>query len=142
MGDVQVFFEHLDQHGHELLPGKVSGTIRFDLTHGDQIDYWMVAVKKGNVFVSQENQEADAVLSTDLNLFEQIVSGQTDLVAGILRNQISVEGNLSLLLAFRRALPDVPGAHDPRVAATVGTAQPALISGEAPVPAPAREARA
>lgn len=114
MADVGMFFERLNQRGHEYLPAKLNGTLRFDLTRGDQLDHWLVAVKKGNVFVSRDKRDADVVVRMDSDLFERIIGGEADLLAAMLRNELTVEGSLPMLLAFRRSLPSVPGALDPR----------------------------
>lgn len=114
MPDVGTFFDQLNQRGSEHLPAKINGTIRFDLTRGDQVDHWLVAVKKGNVFVSRDARDADAVVRADAGLFESMVIGETNMLASVLRNEVQIEGSLPLLLAFRRAIPSVPGAVDPR----------------------------
>ena len=120
MPEVGMFFDQLNQRGNEYLPAKVNGSVRFDLSRGDQCDHWLVAVKQGNVFVSRDAADADAVVRADADTFRSIVTGETNMLAALLRNELSVEGNLPLVLAFRRAIPSAPGASDPRKTAQRG----------------------
>jgi hypothetical protein len=71
------FFEELGRRGHEPLLKKANGTVRFDLEQGSRTEYRLVAVKKGDIVVSQENVEADCVFRTERELFDLLVGGKS-----------------------------------------------------------------
>ena len=102
------FFEELGSRGHEPLLEKATGTIRFDLSNGKRKARWLVTVKKGDVTVSHANARADCVTRADQGLFEQIVTGEENAMAAVLRGAISVEGRPELLVYFQRLFPGPP----------------------------------
>lgn len=106
--DTKQFFEQLDHRGHEPLLEHATGTIRFDLVHGKQTDRWFVTVTKGDIAVSHENGDADAVVTTDEAVFDQLVSGEQNAMAALLRGAMGVEGRVQLLAQFQRLLPGPP----------------------------------
>jgi putative sterol carrier protein len=99
------FFEELGTRGHEPLLEKATGTIRFELTNGKRKARWLVAVKKGDVTVSHGNARADCVTRADQALFEQIVKGEENAMAALLRGAVAVEGSPQLLVYFQRLFP-------------------------------------
>jgi putative sterol carrier protein len=105
------FFEQLDQRGHEPLLEHATGTIRFDLVQGKRTDRWFVSVKNGDIAVSHENGEADVVVTTDEAVFDQLVSGEQNAMAALLRGAVGVEGRVQLLAQFQRLLPAPPKAR-------------------------------
>jgi len=108
------FFARLEESGPDLLPVKARGSIRFDLAADGTMDHWFVAINRGNVLVSRELREADCVVSTDQELFDRFALGEAQVIAAYNRNDVTVQGNLPLLLMFRRAFPSPPGTRDPR----------------------------
>ena len=109
------FFSSLEQRGPDLLPVKARGTIRFDLEGPDGgVKHWFVSVNRGNVLVSHEYRQADCVVTTDQELFDRLAVGEVQVVAAYNRNDVTIQGNLPLLLMFRRAFPAPPGTRDPR----------------------------
>lgn len=99
------FFEELGTRGHEPLLEKATGTIRFDLSNGKRKARWLVTIKKGDVTVSHANARADCVTRADQALFEQIVTGEENAFAAVLRGAMSVEGRPELLVYFQRLFP-------------------------------------
>jgi putative sterol carrier protein len=99
------FFQKLGTRGHEPLLEKATGTIRFELTNGKRKARWLVAVKKGDVTVSHGNARADCVTRADQALFEQIVTGEENAMAALLRGAVSVEGSPQMLVYFQRLFP-------------------------------------
>ena len=99
------FFQELGARGHEPLLEKATGTIRFELTNGKRKARWLVTVKKGDVTVSHANARADCVTRTDQALFEQIVTGEENAMAALLRGALAVEGSPHLLVYFQRLFP-------------------------------------
>ena len=108
------FFTGLNRTGYGRLPEKVSGTIRFEVNRDDQIDTWFVKIDQGNVSVSREKHEADAVVRIRKPVFDLVARGERHPVAARLRNQMTSVGDLALLRYFERLLPGPPGSHDPR----------------------------
>jgi putative sterol carrier protein len=104
------FFDELGSRGHEPLLKKVSGTVRFDLTHGKEVERWLVTVAKGDLSVSHRNVRADCVVSMDRALFDGVASGKKNATAAMLRGAMGVEGDVRLLVAFQRLLPGSPGS--------------------------------
>src|SRR5437667_3043236 len=107
------FFEGLARRGHEPLLERARGKIRLDLADGGHVDHWLVTVDRGDVVVSRENTEADAVLRTDSSTFDGIVDGSVNTMAASLRGVLDVEGDPELVVMFRRMFPVHP---DPREA--------------------------
>jgi putative sterol carrier protein len=99
------FFEQLGRRGHEPALVKASGTLRFDLQQGRRTVHWLVAIKKGNVKVSRENREADAVVRAEKSVFDAIVSGNANAMAGLIRGAVVYEGDPQLLVLFQRLFP-------------------------------------
>jgi putative sterol carrier protein len=102
------FFETLAGRGHEPLLEKASGSVRFDLSHGQQTDHWMVRIRHGDLEVSREESDADSVVRASRTVFEQFATGQMNAFAALLRGQASAEGNLELPVLLQRLLPGPP----------------------------------
>jgi putative sterol carrier protein len=99
------FFESLVARGHEPLLEKSTGTLRFDLRDGKRTERWLLTVAKGDLAVSRRNVRADAVVSVDKSLFDRIATGEANATAAMLREEIGVEGDVRLVVAFQRLLP-------------------------------------
>jgi putative sterol carrier protein len=102
------FFDALAARGHEPMLEKTTGTVRFNLRDGKSSERWHVVVEKGDLSVSRKNTPADCVLSMDKTLFETLASGRSNAVAAVLREEIEVEGDVRVLVAFQRLLPGPP----------------------------------
>ncbi|RZU75615.1 SCP-2 sterol transfer family protein [Micromonospora kangleipakensis] len=109
------FFDGLGHRGHEPLLQEATGTIRFDLEHDHGVDRWFVVIQQGDVRVSREEREADSVVRVDKGLFDRIVSGEENLYAAWVRNELRAEGEVRLARLIQRVFPGPPGAHDPRM---------------------------
>lgn len=124
------FFQTLADRKHEELLEKVSGTLRFDLSHGQETDHWMVTVKDGDVSVSRDDTDADSVVRMPRNLFDQLVIGRVNAFTALLRGEASATGDLVLPVLLQRLLPGPPRGEQPRPAAV-----PTPPPGAAPVEA-------
>jgi putative sterol carrier protein len=105
------FFHELGARGHEPLLEKATGTIRFELTNGKRKARWLVTVKKGDITVSHASSRADCVVRTDHELSNQIVTGEVNAMAAMLRGAINVEGKPELLVLFQRLFPGPPDSR-------------------------------
>jgi putative sterol carrier protein len=90
---------------------EATGSVRFDLVRGEEIDHWLVAMSVGEVTVSRANVGADCVVRTDKALFDGIASGKVNAMAALLRGELSAEGDLELLLRLQRLFPGPPGSQ-------------------------------
>jgi putative sterol carrier protein len=98
------FFDGLARRGHDPSLEKATGTLRFDLADDGKTARWKVTIAKGDLSVSREKGEAkaDAVVHADKQTFEDIVSGELNPVAAMLRGKIGVEGDPELVVLFQR----------------------------------------
>jgi putative sterol carrier protein len=108
------FFETLAERKHEELLEKVSGTLRFDLSHGEQTDHWLVTVKNGDVAVSHDDSDADSIVRMPRKLFDQVVVGRVNAFTALLRGEAAAKGNLELPVLLQRLLPGPPRGEQPR----------------------------
>jgi putative sterol carrier protein len=126
------FFADLGRRGHEPLLARTDETVRVDLREDGKTEHWRLVVHHGDLRVTRDQGEADCVITTTRDVFDQVVTGRTKPVAAWLRNQIAVEGRLSSMLMLERLLPSPPGAHDPRALAAAMVADPGSRPAESP----------
>jgi putative sterol carrier protein len=107
------FFENLDRRPREPLLEKVRGSVRFDLHHDGQTEHWFVGIDRGAVSVSREEREADSVVVTDPDVFEQIADGRENGLAAGLRGALTITGSLQLYLMLERLFPSPPDSRGP-----------------------------
>ncbi|MFG3599343.1 SCP2 sterol-binding domain-containing protein [Micromonospora chersina] len=107
------FFEDLDRRGFEPLLAKTSGTLRFDLHEGPQTTHWLLEIDRGNLQVRQEDREADTVVGTEPRLFGELVTGEENAIAALLRGDMTVSGDLRLVLQIERIFPGPPDSRGP-----------------------------
>ncbi|MEU7826341.1 SCP2 sterol-binding domain-containing protein [Catellatospora sp. NPDC049111] len=96
------FFADLAQRGEEPLLRRSSGSIRFDIGAKGHVERWFVTVDHGRFAVSRRNQKADCAVLTDADVFENIVTGEDNAFAALLRGALEAEGDPELLLLFQR----------------------------------------
>ncbi|MEV0152760.1 SCP2 sterol-binding domain-containing protein [Micromonospora sp. NPDC050686] len=108
------FFASLPARAPAVLRSPVSGTIRIDLSTGARTDHWRVELAPGQARVSRSPEPADAIWYSSADLFERLVTGRTQGIAAVLRNESTFSGDLTLFLLFRHFFPDPPGTRDPR----------------------------
>jgi hypothetical protein len=119
------FFAGVSRRGHEPLLERMDGKLRFDLSAGGRTQRWTLHVRRGNLAVTREEEDADCIITCSLRTFDRIARGETKPLAAWLRNQIAVEGRLYPLVMLERLLPGPPGSHDPRdyAAAVISSAR-------------------
>jgi predicted lipid carrier protein YhbT len=105
------FLRGLESHGHHPLLAKAKGTLRVDLDGAERTDPWFVAIDHGQVSVSRTDAPADCVIRADRAVFDQLVAGEANATAALLRGTLRVEGALDLMLVFQRLFPSPPGAR-------------------------------
>lgn len=112
---IESFFTGLATHPGRSMPEKFTATLRFDLTcRGTVTEHWYVAIRRGEISVSHEERDADVVTTVERETYEQIVNGEIGIVAAIFANQAQVEGDVALLVTFKRFYRSPAGTRDPR----------------------------
>jgi putative sterol carrier protein len=109
------FFAKLEARDHEPLLARARGTLRFDLRDGGRVDRWYVTVDRGHIEVSRQRQDADAIFTSDRDLFVGIVEGRVNATAATLRGDVQLSGDLNLPMAMQRVLPGPPDAQGPSI---------------------------
>ncbi|PZM92831.1 MAG: sterol-binding protein [Actinobacteria bacterium] len=109
-------FTSIGRRGYESLLEKVSGTLRFDLENGHEVEHWHLVINKGDVRVTQTEDPAECVIHADHDFFDKLATGEENTLTALLRNQITVEGDSRLLMLFGRLLPGRANARHPRPA--------------------------
>jgi putative sterol carrier protein len=118
-GVTEEFFTALAEHEREPLLKSRSGTLRFDITNGRQIEHWHLVLTEGDVAVSKRNVAADAVVRVGRDLFDGMVTGRVNAIAATLRGVLVPEGDLGLVILFQRLFPGPPRSNrKPRTRAT------------------------
>lgn len=104
------FFEELGRHGHLATFNGRSATLRFEVADDARPDHWLVTVTRGDVSVSRQHAQADAVVRLRRPDFEAMVTGRLNAQAAILRGVLTCAGSMAALVMFQRCLPGPPGA--------------------------------
>ena len=107
---VDLFFEDLGRRQHEPLLQRASGTVRFDISDGEAVEHWQVAIRSGDVRVSRKDGKADATIRAERPLFAKMVTGRANALAAVLRGAATCEGDLGLVMLFQRLFPGPPSA--------------------------------
>jgi putative sterol carrier protein len=105
------FFHDLGRRGHERSLEKATGTIKVELSNGGRPDRWLVTLDHGDVVVSHRGGSADCTLVTTSELFDEVVRGEANAMAAVMRGSIDVAGSWELLVLFQRLFPG-PGSAD------------------------------
>jgi len=115
MTDVaEQFLRSLADRGFQPLLRTTTGTLAFRLLDRSEMQEWLLVVENGNVSVSVGAGHADATLTVDRSLFEQMVRGRANATAALLRGEVAIEGDLDLLMAVQRLFPGPDDARPGR----------------------------
>jgi putative sterol carrier protein len=105
------FFEGLAALGHAPLLARSSGTVRFELTEGKRVEYWLVTVDKGDLTARRGAGDADTVVRTTRAFFDELAAGRQNAMAAMLRGAIRADGNLGLAVQLERLFPGPPATR-------------------------------
>jgi putative sterol carrier protein len=111
------FFHDLDDRGHVAVWGDVVGAVAIELVDGRSLDRWIITIDKGDVAVSHDSVEGDCSIRLEKALFEQLIRGEANAMAAVLRRAAIPSGNLDMLLALQRVFP---GPRDQQRPAPIG----------------------
>ena len=106
---ITTFLDELGGSPQPLL-SHVTGTIRLDVDNGGGTRHWLLDIRQGTVDVSKAgaSTEADATMHMHRSVFERLITGEANAVASTLRGQLSMDGDITLLVAFQRIMPGPP----------------------------------
>jgi putative sterol carrier protein len=103
------FFSALEARRHEPLLENERGTLRFDLTSGKRTTRWLIEIEDGDVSISHRNGKADCVVRAKKSLFDGIAGGQKNAMTAVLRGDMSIEGDVALVVRFQKLFPGPQG---------------------------------
>lgn len=102
------FFTELAERGHEPMLRRTTGTLRFDLADGEEVEHWHVSIRKGDLAIARKEDAADCVVLADKELFDRLASGRANAMAAALRGVVAPLGDLQLIVQFQRLFPGPP----------------------------------
>lgn len=108
------FFAGLERRGHEPMLQRTSGTLRFDLDDGGEVEHWYVRIRNGDLTVTRGEAEADSVVRAEKELFDRLASGTANAMAAALRGVLEPLGDLQLVVQFQRLFPGPPAGRGDR----------------------------
>src|SRR5262249_54154597 len=108
------FFEGLNHRPPDPLLSRIRGTVRFEIESAEGVETWLLVVSSGSVSATQTDRPGDCTVRTDRGFFGQIAAGQANPFAALLRNRVTVEGELVLYSYLHHLVPGPPSAHDSR----------------------------
>jgi predicted lipid carrier protein YhbT len=112
------FFAHLEEQGPQPLLAKAHGTVRWDVEGDNDTQTWFVRVNKSEVEVLREwDGDVSARARGSKALFEALCSGEANAMSAMLRNEITIEGDVELLLLLQRVFPGPSQSSHPRAVA-------------------------
>jgi len=107
------FFEELGARSYLPVLEKTDGVLRFEISDGRRRDRWIVSVRHGEVDISSDLTEGHAtcVIRASRAAFDGIVLGEVNAMASLLRGELTVDGDLQLLMQFQRVFPGPAGSQ-------------------------------
>ncbi|MFC4016497.1 SCP2 sterol-binding domain-containing protein [Micromonospora sp. GCM10011542] len=105
--------DRLDPGRRPELP-ETTGTIRLDVREDGRTEHWYLLIADQQVRVIRSAEDADLVVRADRRIFDRLAGGQDHVAASLLRNDLTVHGNVGLLPMLRRIFPGPAGARHPR----------------------------
>ncbi|TDC37617.1 SCP2 sterol-binding domain-containing protein [Micromonospora sp. 15K316] len=120
--------EHLRTLTPEQRPGipeTMAGTLRLDVYEDGWTEHWYLTVADQHIEVSRSADDADLVVRAHRSVFDRLAAGEVRASAAMLRNDLTVQGDMRLFVVFRRVFPGPPGARHPREAARQAAAESA-----------------
>jgi putative sterol carrier protein len=108
------YLQQLDTGRRPDLPETTSGTVRLDVRSDGCTDHWYLTIADQHVRVTRSADDADLVVRADRSVFDRMVRGDLHPGAGLLRNALTVHGDMRLLMLLRRIFSGPSGARHPR----------------------------
>ncbi|MEU8420758.1 SCP2 sterol-binding domain-containing protein [Micromonospora sp. NPDC048835] len=108
------YLQQLDAGRRPNLPETTAGTLRLDVRDDGSTEHWYLTVSDQQVQVARSADDADLVVRADRWVFDQMVDGQLHPGAALLRNDLTLQGDMRLLMVLRRIFAGPSGARHPR----------------------------
>ncbi|MET8231522.1 SCP2 sterol-binding domain-containing protein [Micromonospora sp. NPDC005298] len=109
------YLQQVDDGRRPNLPETTAGTLRLDVRGGGGCtEHWYLTVADQHVQVTRSAEVADLVVRADRAVFDRLANGSAHIAAALLRNDLTVRGDLRLLTLLRRIFPGPEGARHPR----------------------------
>ncbi|MEU8254482.1 SCP2 sterol-binding domain-containing protein [Micromonospora inaquosa] len=108
------YLEKLDTGRRPDLPETTAGTVRLDARDDGSTDHWYLTIADQHVQVTRSADDAELVVRADRAVFDRMARGELHPGAGLLRNELTVQGNVQLLMLLRRIFSGPHGARHPR----------------------------
>jgi putative sterol carrier protein len=118
--EMDEFIAQLGKQTHVRLLERTSGTVLVELDDDGHTERWYVNVKRGDVSLAKSLPKGasapDCTLRTKASTFKAIRTGQLNLMAAVLRDLLSIEGNVPLVVALQGLFNPSAGAAGETVA--------------------------
>ncbi|MET8043379.1 SCP2 sterol-binding domain-containing protein [Micromonospora sp. NPDC005215] len=108
------YLRQLDAGRLPNLPETTAGTLRLDARSDGCTEHWYLTVRDQHVQVTRSADDADLVVRADRRVFDRMVTGELHPGAAMLRNELTMQGDMHLLMVLRRIFAGPAGARHPR----------------------------
>lgn len=108
------YLQQLDAGRRPDLPETTAGTLRLDVRGDGCTDHWYLTISDQHVQVTRSADDADLVVRVAHWVFDQMVKGELHPGAAMLRNELTMQGDMRLLLVLRRIFAGPAHARHPR----------------------------
>jgi SCP-2 sterol transfer family len=107
------FFTGLADRGRDPRLAAASGALRIDVhadadLAGKPSEHWLITFGDGEVAVARGKAPADCVVQVTKTLLDQLVTGEANGMASVLRGALAIEGDVELTVQLQRIFPGPP----------------------------------
>jgi putative sterol carrier protein len=99
MTSTREFFETLETRVDASKTAGMNNSYLFDI---DGAGKWKVDVSDGKVTVSEGGEDADAVISTNEETFEQIANGEQNPTSAYMTGKLKVKGDMGAAMKLQK----------------------------------------
>ena len=99
MTSTREFFETLESRVDASKTAGMNNSYLFDIEGAGK---WKVDVNDGKVSVSEGGEDADAVISTNEETFEQIASGEENPTSAYMTGKLKVKGDMGAAMKLQK----------------------------------------
>jgi putative sterol carrier protein len=99
MTSTREFFETLESRVDASKTAGMSNSYLFDIEGAGK---WKVDVSDGKVSVTEGGEDADAVISTSEETFEQIASGEQNPTSAYMTGKLKVKGDMGAAMKLQK----------------------------------------
>jgi len=99
MTSTREFFETLESRVDASKTAGMNNSYLFDIEGAGK---WKVDVNDGKVSVSEGGEDADAVISTNEETFEQIASGEQNPTSAYMTGKLKVKGDMGAAMKLQK----------------------------------------